>query len=204
MQPHAGVALLAAMVVLSERVAAQEPGPAWAFNASAYLYADADPDFLLPVITADRGALHLEGRYNYEDLETVSAWVGWTLETGESVHLALTPMVGGTVGRTDGVAPGVELTLGWRSLELYSESELLVPLDGQDAYLYTWTQATWSPLAWLSLGLSGQRLRAPESDLLIDRGPMATVQLGPVSLQAFFYNPCSDDAFTVLGASIDF
>jgi len=204
MHRRAGAALLAGILVLSDRAAAQESRPAWAFSASAYLYADADPDFLLPVVTADRGALHLEGRYNYEDLETVSAWVGWTLERGESVHLAVTPMVGGAVGRTDGVAPGVELTLGWKSLELYSESELLVPLDGQDAYFYTWTQATWSPLAWLGVGVSGQRLRSPDSALVIDRGPMATVQLGPVSLQAFFYNPFSDDAFAVLGASVGF
>jgi len=193
-----------ALACVAGRASAQEPERDWAFSASAYLYPDTDPSFLLPIVTADHGALHLEARYNYEELETVSGWVGWTFETGDSLALAVTPMLGGVAGQADGLAPGVELTLGWRTFELYSESELLIPLDDQDAYLYTWTQITWTPLDWLSVGVSGQRLRSPESDLVLDRGPMATFQLGPITLEGYFFNPFSDDAFAVLGASFAF
>jgi hypothetical protein len=196
---------LLALACMAGRAAAQQDVRAWTFSASAYLYPDDDPSFLLPVIAADRGALHLELRYNYEDLETVSGWVGWTFETGDALTLAVTPMLGGVVGRTDGIAPGVELTLGWRAFELYSETEYVVPLsDESEAYLYTWTQLTWSPVDRVSVGVSGQRLASAGSDRLVDSGPMATVQVGPVDLEAFFYNPFSDDAFTVIGASIAF
>ena len=150
-------------LLAANTAAAQDKAQAWAFSASALLYVDADPSFLLPILAADHDALHLEARWNYEDLETFSGWVGWTFETGDSLHLTVTPMLGGVAGRSDGIAPGVELTLGWRAFELYTESELLIPLDDQDGYLYTWTQLTWSPSERVGLGLSGQRLRSAGS-----------------------------------------
>ncbi len=193
-----------ATLLAATTAAAQDKAQAWAFNASALLYVAADPSFLLPIVAADHGALHLEARWNYEDLETFSGWVGWTVETGDSLHLAVTPMLGGVVGRSDGIAPGVELTLGWRAFELYTESELVIPLDDQDGYLYTWTQLTWSPTERVGVGLSGQRLRSAGSERTIDFGPMATFQAGPIGLEAYVYNPFSSDAFTVIGASVAF
>ena len=197
------VAVLATLLA-ANTAAAQDDAQAWAFNVGALLYVDADPSFLLPIVAADHGALHLEARWNYEDLETFSGWVGWTFETGDSLHLAVTPMLGGVVGRSDGIAPGVELTLGWRAFELYTESELVIPLDDQDGYLYTWTQLTWSPTERVGVGLSGQRLRSAGSERTIDFGPMATFQAGPIGLEAYVYNPFSSDAFTVIGASVAF
>ena len=197
------VAVLATLLA-ANTAAAQDNAEAWAFSAAALLYVAADPSFLLPIVAADHGALHLEARWNYEDLETFSGWVGWTFETGESLHLAVTPMLGGVVGRSDGIAPGVELTLGWRAFELYTESELVIPLDDQDGYLYTWTQLTWSPTERVGVGLSGQRLRSAGSERTIDFGPMATFQAGPIGLEAYIYNPFSSDAFTVIGASVAF
>ena len=197
------VAVLATLLA-ANTAAAQDNAEAWAFSAAALLYVDADPSFLLPIVAADHGALHLEARWNYEDLETLSGWVGWTFEAGDSLHLAVTPMLGGVVGRSDGIAPGVELTLGWRAFELYTESELVIPLDDQDGYLYTWTQLTWSPTERVGVGLSGQRLRSAGSERTIDFGPMATFQAGPIGLEAYVYNPFSSDAFTVIGASVAF
>lgn len=197
--------LLSCALALAGTVHAQDSKPHWAFTASAFLYPSDDPSFLLPIATADRGALHLEARYNYEDLETGSGWLGWTLETGDELTLAVTPMIGVVVGRIDGAAPGLEFTLGWRKFELYGEAEYVISFEtSADNFLQTWTQATWSPLHWWSVGVSGQRLRSVGSERIIDFGPMAVFRLGPVALQAFAYNPFSDEFYGVLGAGIEF
>jgi hypothetical protein len=62
-------------------------------------------------LTADRGWLHLETRYNYENLETGSAWVGYNFSGGEKLKWEFTPMLGGVFGNTTGVAPGYEFRL---------------------------------------------------------------------------------------------
>ena len=54
-----------------------EDEPAWEFSASGYTYfVPEDSNFLQPTFTADRDWLHLEARYNYEALDTGSAFVG--------------------------------------------------------------------------------------------------------------------------------
>ena len=98
-------------------------GPAWEFNAGASFYFIQDDFFVLPIFTADKDKLHLEARYNYEDRETFSAWVGYNFVGGNDFEYKITPMIGGVVGRSDGMAPGIEITLGFRGFELYSEAE---------------------------------------------------------------------------------
>ena len=48
----------------------------WNFNIEAN-FNFTDPFFTTPIVTADRSKLHLEARYNYEDLYTVSGWIGY-------------------------------------------------------------------------------------------------------------------------------
>ena len=51
-----------------------------------------------PTFTADRDWLHLEARYNYEALDTGSAWVGYNFSGGETLAWEFTPMIGGVFG----------------------------------------------------------------------------------------------------------
>ena len=80
----------AAQPMAAARVSAQPASSAadggtehWSFAASAYTYflPEAD-DYVQPTLTADRGRLHLEARYNYESMKTGSAWVGVTFGGG--------------------------------------------------------------------------------------------------------------------------
>ncbi|MGH7492218.1 MAG: hypothetical protein ACREOO_07470 [bacterium] len=86
----------------------------WSFYASGYAYfVPDDQDYLAPIFTADRGRLHLEARYNYEDLETGSVFLGWNFSVGDELSLEATPMIAGIFGNTAGIAPGYKFTLGY-------------------------------------------------------------------------------------------
>ena len=127
------------------RPAIESDAKTWSFSASAYTYLVPDSrDYVQPTITADRDWLHLEARYNYEALDTGSAWVGYNFGGGEKLAWEFTPMLGGVFGDTTGIAPGYKGSLSWWKLELYSEGEyvfdtrrfvgeLLLQLVGADA-----------------------------------------------------------------------
>src|SRR5262249_31198821 len=101
---------------------AEEAEKSWSFSASAYTYlVPDDRDYVQPAITFDRKWLHVEGRYNYESLDTGSVWLGYNLSGGEKLAWEFTPMLGGVFGETRGVAPGYKGSLSWWKLELYSE-----------------------------------------------------------------------------------
>src|SRR5687768_1141206 len=84
-----------------------EGSAVWLFLASIYFFqVPDDTNYAQPAFTADRDSVHLEARYNYEDLDTGSLWIGYNLGGGGKVTWELTPMLGGVFGRTAGIAPG--------------------------------------------------------------------------------------------------
>jgi hypothetical protein len=176
---------------------------AWSLSASGYAYLLPDePDYVQPTVTADHGRLHLEARYNYEGLETGSAWIGYNWSAGTTVRLDLTPMVGGVFGETAGVAPGYRLGLAWRKLELSTEGEYLFDTGTEsDSFFYAWTELAYSPRGWLRLGLVAQRTRVYETELDIQRGVLAGVAYKNLSFTGYVFNP-DGKATVVLAVSV--
>jgi hypothetical protein len=184
----------------------EEDEKAWSFSASAFSYVLPDePDYVQPTVTADYGSLHLEARYNYEDHQTGSAWVGYNFAGGDAFSFELTPIVGVVFGDTDGVAPGLEASLAWRQLDLSSEIEYVFDTaESSDSFLYTWSELGWSPEDWLRMGLVVQRTKAYKSEFDIERGFFAGVAYRNASVTAYVLNPDASEPTVVVGVSVDF
>ena len=179
--------------LLAQQAATAAPEKtAWEVEASLYAYFPPDsPVYGQPTVGADHGALHLEVRYNYEDLKTGSFWAGWNLGFGDALRLDATLMAGGVVGDTiKGAAPGYRLTVSWKSLELYSEGEYVVDVnDSSNDFLYNWAQLGYSPLEWLTVGVASQRTRAYQTGLDVQRGPFISLSMHGVTASVYVFNP---------------
>lgn len=178
------------------------PPEAWSFSAAANMYFLPDDDYLQPAFTADRGRLHLEARYNYEALETGSAWVGYNFGGGESVEWQFTPMMGGVFGDTSGVAPGYRGSLGWKKLEVYSEGEYVFDTGNtDDSFFYNWSEVSLVPADWFRFGLVTQRTRLYQTERDIQRGLLAGFSYKELSVTGYLFNP-DDDKPTVVFAVV--
>ena len=62
--------------------------------------------------------LHLEARYNYENLRTGSVWFGYNISAGKELVLNVTPMIGSVFGQSSGIAPGCEASLSYKRVTL--------------------------------------------------------------------------------------
>jgi hypothetical protein len=212
----AGPLALAALLALpaagvaqeeSEPAAAEgEEAPGWEFNASVYGYfPPEDTDYAQPTVTADRGALHLEGRYNYEGPRVASMWVGWNFGVGEKLRVDGTLMAGGVFGDTRGWAPGYKLSISYWNLVLYSEGEYVVDMnDADNDFFYTWSQLGYSPLEWLEVGIVTQRTRAYRTGLDIQRGLFAGVTWKRLTLSTYIFNIGWETPTVVASVSLDF
>ena len=186
--------------------ATPEDQPVWEFSASAYTYfVPDDGNYAQPTFTADRDWLHLEARYNYEALDTASAWVGYNFGGGETVTWELTPMFGAVFGATDGIAPGYKASLGWRKLELYSEGEYVVDTgDSSDSFFYNWSELTLAPVESFRFGLVTQRTRAYQTDRDIQRGLVAGFSFKRLDLTGYVFNPDDEKPTFVLAVAVTF
>jgi hypothetical protein len=176
-----------AVLALAQRASAEE----WSFALSGFIFDPPDDSsYFSPLFYADRGILHLEFRYQYEDLETASVFVGRNFEVGDSVVLTAVPMFGFVFGNTMGLAPGAEVEISWRRFALYAESEYVFDLDESgDSFFYTWLEATVAPTDFLRFGLVAQRTRTYESGLDIQRGLLIELARGRFSFGFHWFNP---------------
>lgn len=177
----------------------------WSVRADGNFYFFTDDFIFLPVVAADKDHLHLELRYNYEDLNTLSTWVGYNFYGGNKLEYFITPILGAVVGNSNGIAPGLETTLTLGSFEFYSESEYFIDFqESENQFVYTWADLTYSPLDWLWTGISAQRTRLYETDLDIQRGIMLGGGFKNLELTGYWYNIGTVDNFLLFTLSANF
>jgi hypothetical protein len=163
---------------------------AWTFSASATTYIVPDSrEYVQPTFTADRGWMHFETRYNYENLDTGSVWVGYNFSGGKKVEWEFTPMLGGVFGNTTGIAPGYKFSLAYGKLAFSSEGEFVFDTrDSEGSFFYSWSELSFAPLDWFRFGLVGQRTRAYRSDVDIQRGLLAGFSVRKMDFTTYAFN----------------
>src|SRR5882672_11784613 len=121
------------------------PSRAWTLAGSLTAIVQNKSVLLQPALTFDRGPLHLESRYNSEDRDTFSLFLGWNLDWGQDLKLQLTPMLGALAGLTKGIAPEIDLTLTWGQFKLSGGAEFLIDFsDTAQDYFSAWSGLTMS------------------------------------------------------------
>ena len=177
-----------APVSVAAQTAVEDQPPAWSVSASVAVYALPDEDnYAQPTMTADRGPIHLEARYNYEALRTASLWAGYAMRGDGRIQWELLPMIGAVVGATDGIAPGYVAALSWWKLDGYIEGEYVFASTSDDSFAYHWSEVAITPTPWLRGGVVTQRTRAYASDREIQRGPFVNATLQRMDASAFLF-----------------
>lgn len=181
----------------------------WEHSAALNFNFFQDAFYLLPTYELNKSHLHLGVRYNYEDINTLSGWVGYNFMGGKHLAYVITPMIGGLVGRTDAFATGALIQLDFKKLSFYSESEYVldVVVDGADYsgnYFYTWTDISYALTNWLSAGLSVQNIRLYQTAADIQRGLLVSASVMDVDITGYFYSSLTADPFFILTLSKDF
>lgn len=183
---------------------AAAPNEKWSFAASVYTYFTPDSgNYLQPTLTADRDSLHLEARYNYEERDTGSAWVGYNFSGGDKVVWEFSPLLGGIFGKLTGVGPGYRGSLQWRRLEFDSEGEYVIDTaDPSASYFYNWSELRLGLHHRFWVGVVTQRTRAYESDRQIQRGLLAGFSYQRADLVGYLFNPDDSKRFVVIALSL--
>jgi len=192
-------------VVSSPTPTVEKPGWEYDLTASYYSFRNQD-DFTLAVARADRGALHIEARYNYEAIDSGSLFAGWKFSGGKKLTWEVTPILGGVFGSMEGIAPGFEAAAAYGIADFYIEAEYVRDLEvKEDSFYYSWSELGFTPWEWLRFGLVGQRTKVYKSERDIQRGLFAQVIYRKATLGVYVFNPDDGDTrFTVFSLGVVF
>jgi hypothetical protein len=178
----------------------------WTFNLTTNGYVIPNgTDYASPVFSADRSWLHLEARYNDENLRTGSLWLGYNFAAGKKLALNVTPMIGGVFGRTTGIAPGCEASLSYKKVQLSVSNEYVFDTTRKSGnFYYTWPQLTYSPINWLRIGLMSERTRAFQTSLDVQRGFLVGISRTKWESTIYIFNAGFTDPTVVLELGLNF
>jgi len=207
------VAVLLSSRILGQGTAAGAPAKApdvaknpWAFNLTTDGYiVPGETGYVQPVFTADHSWLHLEARYNYENLRTGSLWAGYNFTAGKKLVLTVTPMIGGVFGRTTGIAPGCEASLTYKKIEASISNEYVFDTTHKSGnFYYSWPQLTFSPVDWFRVGLVAQHTKAFHTSLDVQRGFLVGFSHKKVEFTTYIFNAGFTDPTVVLEIGVGF
>jgi hypothetical protein len=176
----------------------------YSFSASTYVVRDSH-DYVNPIITADHDWLHLEARYNYEELKTGSMWLGYNFSIGQKLVFDATPMLGGVFGNLTGIAPGYELSLTCDRLALSTQGEFVFDTgDRTGSFFYSWSELSFAPVEWLRAGMVVERTKAYGTNFELQPGALVGFNYRKLDFTTYYISPGSKDATFVFALTVDF
>jgi hypothetical protein len=196
--------------VLAIKLQAQElpadSSSSWNFSAWAELcIIPEDREYFNPTFYARHNTLHLEARYNYEDLNTASVWAGRRFKFGKKVRFVMVPLAGIVFGTTNGLAPGLEMEIMYKKFDFYAESEHVFDLGKEENnFFYMYSELAVRPVQPLRTGLITQRTRLFESERELQRGVFAEYYFKKLRTGVFYFNPFTSYQFWIASFSVDF
>jgi hypothetical protein len=172
---------------------------AWSYSIEGYYYlvpySNSTPGF---TVMANHRSVHLEARYNYEDVRTASVFYGYNFSVGDKLQLTLTPMAGFAFVRTTGFIPSFEIDFSNSKFDFYSESEYMIDFTGKENdFFYTWNELGINLAENFSAGLVEESTKLFETKLDIQKGIFAAFTFGKFTVSVYYFNPFSNKNYFV-------
>ncbi|HXZ79067.1 MAG TPA: hypothetical protein VEG30_03995 [Terriglobales bacterium] len=132
-------------------------------------------------------------------------WAGYNFSVGDRLVLDATPMLGAVFGSTNGIAPGFNLAITYKRIELFSQGEyVIVPSDTTRNFFYSWNELSYSLTDWLRAGLASQRTRVYQTPLDVQRGVLVGCHYKKMDFTTYIFNAGWTDPTVVLSLGIKF
>jgi hypothetical protein len=202
--------LLLVVFIASKMFAQEKPidstASDWNFSAWAEVFIiPGEKDIFNPTFYARYRSLHLEGRYNYEDRNTVSTWAGRKFEFGKPVEFVFVPMAGIIFGNINGMAPGLEMDIAYRIFDFYAETEYVIDFESKENnFYYMYSELAIRPIEALRTGIMAQRTKLVETERELERGLFAEYYFKRFRAGVFYFSPFSSGNFWVASVRLDF
>jgi hypothetical protein len=162
-------------------------------NSQAYTY--------MPVMhIQDKRNWYAEARYNYEDLQTFSLYMGRSFTGDRDLKYTATPLLGGSVGRFKGVSAGLNLDLEYYNFYLSAQSQYSFSTNSlSEDFMYYWSEAGYQALNWLYAGISWQQTRGQYSGNLLEKGLLIGFSFKQFTVPVYAFTPFNKDRYFILG-----
>jgi hypothetical protein len=145
-----------------------------------------------------------ELRYNYEDAQTLSIYAGKTINSGKTLQLSITPLLGFSTGRFTGISLAANSEISWKQFYISSQSQYSRGIKkGSASFLFNWSELCYTISPHFFSGLSMQYTRqSGQTD--IEPGVMAGLTFNTISIPFYVFSPFRQGQYFILGINYEY
>jgi hypothetical protein len=163
------------------------------------------PLYMVPVIGYHTtGNWYIEGRYNYETINSASVYFGKTIKKKALISYSITPIAGLVAGRFNGGSIGVNAELDYKKFYFSSQSQYTFSIENKATnFTYSWSDLTYRLKTWVSAGVSLQQTNLYKATGTFEKGILIKAEYKFFSFPLYIFNPLTNNRYFVLGLDIE-
>ena len=147
---------------------------------------------------------YAEARYNYEDTETFSLFLGRSFSGDKNIAYTVTPMLGASVGKFKGISTGLNVDVEYDKFYFSAQSQYSMATargKGSDDFFYSWSEAGYQPLDWLYAGASFQQTFT-RYEKLLEPGALVGFSFNRFSIPVYGFDLFNDTRYFIIGLTV--
>jgi hypothetical protein len=147
---------------------------------------------------------YAEARYNYEDQQTFSLFLGKAFTGDQALSWSLVPLIGGSVGRFNGVSTGLNIDLEYNNFYFSAQSQYSVSTSMyKNQFLYSWSEVGYQSLRWLYAGVSLQHTHDRIEGNMLDPGVLVGFTFNKFTIPVYSFVPYNKERYFIVGLNIE-
>lgn len=170
-----------------------------------YYYIGREKTFYMSTVATDHAAndWYMEGRYNYDAINAVSAYLGKTFGKKALMSYSITPIAGLIGGRFNGGSVGANVALDCKGLSFASQSQYTFSVqDRATNYIYSLSDLTYHFREFLSAGVSLQQTALYQAGATFEKGILIRAEFKKFSFPLYIFNPSTNARYFMFGLII--
>jgi hypothetical protein len=148
---------------------------------------------------------YAEARYNYEDMETFSLYLGKTITVEKNdLKGSFVPMLGGSVGRFNGISTGLNIDMEYNKFFFSSQSQYSRSTNQYGEYFtYSWSEVGYQSFKWLYAGLSVQHTHDRVLGNDLQPGVMIGFTFKKFTIPVYTFEPYNSGRNFIVGLTME-
>ncbi|HEY4324237.1 MAG TPA: hypothetical protein VGN20_09630 [Mucilaginibacter sp.] len=169
-----------------------------------YYYMGSNRPFYMSTVATNHAAnnWYIEGRYNYDAINAVSAYLGKSFEKTGLFSYSITPVAGLVGGRFNGGSVGANIALNCIGLSLSSQSQYTFSIQNKATnFIYSLSDLTYH-FKIISAGVSLQQTAIYQAGATFEKGILIRAEFEKFSFPLYIFNPSTSERYIMLGLVI--
>jgi hypothetical protein len=147
---------------------------------------------------------YVEARYNYEEMQTFSLYLGKTFAGGDKVSWSFTPMLGGAIGKFNGISPGLNVDLGYKNIFFSAQSQYSFSTNKEENsdFVYSWSELGYEVRPWFYAGVSFQQTYLT-SETTLEPGLLIGFSFKQFTIPVYTFAPFNKERYFIVGINFE-